>query len=72
MAIIVAATTMLTGRNKLAVENIPGGVEVADSGVEPVGRAIVCVSLHALLPVSLKMLKFWFLQQLGNSSVIFV
>ena len=40
MAIIVAATTMLTGRNKLAVENIPEGVEVADSGVEPVGRAV--------------------------------
>ena len=63
---------MLTGRNKVAVENIPEGVEVADSGVEPVGRAIVCVSLHALLPVSLKMLKFWFLQQLGISLVIFV
>jgi len=63
---------MLTGRNKVTVENIPEGVEVADSGVEPVGRAIVFVSLHALLPVSLKMLKFWFLQQLGVSSVIFV
>jgi hypothetical protein len=63
MDIIVAATTMLAARSKLAVESIPSGVEVADSGVEPVGRVIVCVSLHVLLPVSLKMLKFGFLQQ---------
>ena len=72
MAIIAAATIMLTGRNKLAVESIPVGVEVADLEVKPVGRVIVCVSLHGLLPVSLKTLKFGFLQQCGHSSVTLV
>ena len=65
---IVAAATMVAGRTKLGVE----GESVEEEAEGELSKLIVCVSLQALRPVSLKTLKLGFLQKWGLASLIFV